>query len=150
VDRDGGQAVIRPTALADTYGMAPRSSLSRLLASALLLATTAISCAASRPLVEAPQRQVGLASFYAREHHGRRTASGERFDMHAMTAAHRTLPFGTRIRVTNMDNGRRAVLRVNDRGPFRKGRILDVSYAAARTLGFARRGVARIRLVVLG
>jgi rare lipoprotein A len=132
------------------------------LAALLLLCAGALSCAAGgrtgslrggpaapRPAPE-PQRQVGLASYYAHGHHGRRTASGERFDMGEMTAAHRTLPFGTRVRVTNLDNGRQAVVRINDRGPFRKGRILDVSYAAARKLGFARRGLARVRLEVLG
>jgi len=92
---------------------------------------------------------VGLASYYAGEHDGRRTASGEIFDMQAMTAAHRTLPFGTRVRVTNLENGRQAVVRVNDRGPFRKGRIIDVSYAAARELGLVGRGVVKVRVDVL-
>jgi rare lipoprotein A len=71
------------------------------------------------------------------------------FDPREMTAAHRTLPFGTRIRVTNLANGRRVVLRVNDRGPYRKGRVIDVSHAAARKLGFAQYGIARVRIDVL-
>lgn len=90
--------------------------------------------------------EVGYASFYGTGHHGRRTASGERFDKMRMTAAHRRLPFGTRIRVTNTTNGRSVVVRVNDRGPFVRGRIVDVSTAAARILGFEARGTARVRI----
>lgn len=93
--------------------------------------------------------QTGYASYYARAHDGLRTASGERYDMDEMTAAHPTLPFGTRVRVTNLENGRHAVVRINDRGPFRKGRVIDVSYAAARKLGLVRSGVAKVRLQVL-
>jgi len=121
------------------------------LPSALLaiLLGAAAGCATTRPLVARPTDQVGLASYYGRAHDGRRTASGESFDMSDMTAAHRSLPFGTRVRVTNLANGRHAVVRINDRGPFRRARILDVSYAAARKLGFAGRGVARVRLEVL-
>ena len=89
-----------------------------------------------------------MASYYGRAHEGRRTASDEVFDMNGMTAAHRTLPFGTRVRVTNLANGRETVVRINDRGPFRRGRILDVSYAAARRLGFIGRGVAKVRVRV--
>jgi peptidoglycan lytic transglycosylase len=81
---------------------------------------------------------------------GRRTASGERFDPAALTAAHRELPFGTRLRVTNLDNGRSVTVRINDRGPFAQGRILDLSFAAARELGMLRSGVARVRIEVLG
>jgi len=89
-----------------------------------------------------------VASYYGRAHDGRRTASGEIFHMDEMTAAHRSLPFGTRVRVTNLANGRQAVVRINDRGPFRRGRIIDLSYAAARKLGLVRRGVARVRVVI--
>jgi rare lipoprotein A len=116
---------------------------------ALLFAGGVIGCAATRPGLGGGEPALGLASYYAREHDGRRTASGEIFDMQAMTAAHRTLPFGTRVRVTNLENGRQAIVRVNDRGPFRKGRIIDVSYAAARELGLIGRGVARVRVDVL-
>lgn len=89
---------------------------------------------------------VGVASWYGPNHHGRRTASGETFDMNAATAAHRTLPFGTFVRVTNLENGRSVVLRINDRGPFVKRRIIDVSRHAARVLGFLRQGTARVRV----
>ena len=90
--------------------------------------------------------QVGIASFYSRAHHGKRTASGEPFDANAMTAAHPSLPFGTRLEVTNLENGRAVVVRVNDRGPFTANRIIDVSYAAARALGIAVDGTARVRV----
>ena len=118
-------------------------------ATALLLAAGASGCASTRPLIAGGDAVVGTASYYASEHDGRRTASGEVFDMRAMTAAHRTLPFGTRVRVTNLENGRQAVVRINDRGPFGKGRIIDVSYGAARALGFVGRGTTRVRVEVL-
>jgi rare lipoprotein A len=89
---------------------------------------------------------VGRASFYHRSFEGRRTASGERYDRHRLTAAHRTLPFGSRVRVTNLENGHSVVVEVNDRGPFRKGRVIDVSEEAARELGFYRAGTARVRV----
>lgn len=93
--------------------------------------------------------QVGVASYYGREFHGRRTASGEIFDMFALTCAHRKLPFGTRIRVTNLDNGKSVIVRVNDRGPFVAGRILDLSYAAAKRIGMVATGTARVKIEIL-
>jgi rare lipoprotein A len=87
-----------------------------------------------------------MASYYGREFHGRRTASGERHDPQALTAAHRTLPLGTRVRVTNLASGRSVVLTINDRGPFRRGRVIDVSRRAARELGFLSAGVVRVRV----
>jgi rare lipoprotein A len=93
--------------------------------------------------------EVGLASWYGREFHGRPTSNREIYNMNDMTAAHPTLPFGTTLMVTNLDNQRTAVVRVNDRGPFVGGRIIDVSYAAARVLGMIGPGTARIRLEVL-
>jgi rare lipoprotein A len=91
----------------------------------------------------------GMASFYAAKFNGRRTASGETFDNSAMTAAHRSLRFGTQVKVTNVRNGRSVVVRINDRGPYAKGRIIDLSKAAARKIGIGRRGVARVKLEVL-
>ncbi len=88
----------------------------------------------------------GVASYYGDGLRGRRTASGERFDPAALTAAHRTLAFDTCLRVENVENGRSVRVRVNDRGPFVRGRLLDVSQAAARALDFLERGVARVRL----
>ena len=96
------------------------------------------------------RRESGWCSYYGREFYHRRTASGERLDPNDLTAAHRTLPFGTRVRVTNLANGRRVVVRINDRGPFKKGRVLDVTPAVARKLGFAASGLTRVRLDVLG
>jgi len=96
------------------------------------------------------KRESGWCSYYGRGFYHHRTASGERFDPDLLTAAHRTLPFGTRVRVTNLANGRRIVVRINDRGPFKKGRVLDVTPAAARKLGFATSGLTRVRLDVLG
>ena len=89
---------------------------------------------------------VGTASWYGRRFHGRRTASGRVFDMYALTAAHPTLPFDTRVTVTNLRNGRSVVLAVLDRGPFARGRIIDVSRRAAELLGFVRQGTARVRV----
>ncbi|MEM7301797.1 MAG: septal ring lytic transglycosylase RlpA family protein [Pseudomonadota bacterium] len=106
-------------------------------------------CSASllTTVYEATASQHGKASWYAMTS---RTASGERADPNKMTAAHRSLKFGTRIRVTNLRNGRSVVVCVNDRGPFIKGRIVDVTKAAARRLGFVRSGWTRVRLDVTG
>src|SRR5690242_10819663 len=93
--------------------------------------------------------EVGVASWYGTQQHGKRTASGELFDMNQLTAAHRSLPFGTRLRVINRDNNRSTEVRVNDRGPFVKGRILDVSYAAARQLGALGSGTFPVRLRII-
>ena len=90
--------------------------------------------------------QTGKASYYK---HGHRTASGERFNAGDYTAAHRTLPFGTRVLVTNLDTGISVIVRVNDRGPFVKSRIIDVSYGAAKVLGITRTGVAQVKIVPL-
>ena len=93
--------------------------------------------------------EVGLASYYAPRYHGARTASGRIQNDNALTAAHRTLPFGSRVRVTNLRNGSSVVVTVIDRGPFVRGRIIDVSRHAARELGFLREGTARVRVEVL-
>ncbi|HMJ66385.1 MAG TPA: septal ring lytic transglycosylase RlpA family protein [Candidatus Binatia bacterium] len=89
---------------------------------------------------------VGIASYYGKKYHGRKTASGETYNMHALTAAHRSLPFGTQVKVTNLANERAVVVRINDRGPFVKGRIVDVSLEAARRLQIIGAGTARVRL----
>lgn len=94
--------------------------------------------------------QTGMATWYGGGHHGGPTASGERFNKNAMTAAHRTLPMGTRVRVTNQRNGRSVIVRINDRGPFgNKRRIIDVSEAAARKLGMIEAGVVPVRVEVM-
>lgn len=91
----------------------------------------------------------GTASWYGSKFHGRRTANGERYDMNQMTAAHRTLPFGTKVRVINERNGRAVVVRINDRGPFAGRRIIDLSRGAAGAIGMVNSGVARVKLEVL-
>ncbi|HYI40946.1 MAG TPA: septal ring lytic transglycosylase RlpA family protein [Allosphingosinicella sp.] len=91
----------------------------------------------------------GTASYYGRELAGNRTASGERFDPHGLTAAHRTLPLGTKLRVTNVANGRSVIVRVNDRGPFVGRRLIDVSLGAAREIQMIRSGTAQVRLEIV-
>jgi rare lipoprotein A len=93
--------------------------------------------------------QTGEASWYGEPHHGRTTASGETYDMSQLTAAHRTLPLGTRVLVTNLKNGRAVEVRINDRGPSVEGRIIDLSYAAARELGAVSGGTIPVRLRVI-
>lgn len=91
----------------------------------------------------------GPASWYGPGFHGRRTANGERFDQHALTAAHRTLPFGTKVRVTNRNNGRAVTVRINDRGPFHGNRVIDLSRGAASKLGLVSSGVANVSIDIL-
>ncbi len=91
----------------------------------------------------------GIASYYGAELGGNRTANGERFDPNALTAAHRSLSFGSRVAVTNLANGQEVVVRVNDRGPFSKARVIDISYAAAKQIGMHRSGTARVKLELL-
>ncbi|GAB2783838.1 septal ring lytic transglycosylase RlpA family protein [Halomonas shantousis] len=92
--------------------------------------------------------ETGKASYYGEAHRGKRTASGERYDPDMLTAAHRTLPFGTRVRVTHLGTGREVSVRINDRGPFVRGRIIDLSYAAAKRLDMIRQGVAPVAIQV--
>ncbi|WP_418292076.1 septal ring lytic transglycosylase RlpA family protein [Methylobacterium durans] len=115
----------------------------------MLLAIVAITCSAGAHAEAAPSasRQSGVASWYGPGFHGRRTVNGERFNTHALTAAHRSLPFGTQVRVTNKSNGRSVVVRINDRGPFVGGRVIDLSNASARAIGVS--GVAKVSLARL-
>ncbi len=93
--------------------------------------------------------EVGLASWYGPGFHGRKTSNGETYDMYGRTAAHKLLPLGTTVRVVNLENGREVTARVNDRGPFVEGRVIDLSYALARDLDLVERGVARVRVEAL-
>lgn len=93
-----------------------------------------------------PFRQRGRASWYGKRYHGNKTSSGETYDMYAMTAAHPTLPIPSYARVTNLANGRSVVVRINDRGPFRDGRVIDLSYVAAHKLGFIQAGQAQVEV----
>ena len=134
---------------------APRPQALLALSLLALLAGCSRAVLTTPPATPSPEppaagiEEVGLASWYGAPHHGRRTASGEIYDMNQMTAAHKTLPFGTRLLVTNRGTSRSAEVRINDRGPFVKGRILDVSYAAARQLGVTAEGVFPVRLRVI-
>ena len=126
------------------------------LALLVALALFATGCAsrsaraAGRGVAYSTAPATGEASYYASRFQGRPTASGERFDNNQLTAAHRTLPFGTKVRVTNLSNGRSVVVKVNDRGPYARGRIIDLSQAAARRIDLVRAGVARVRVEPLG
>jgi rare lipoprotein A len=103
------------------------------------------SAAPAAPAASAPELLAqGRASWYGPGFHGRRTASGERFDMHALTAAHKTLPLGSRVRVRSVHTGKEVVVRINDRGPYKNQRIIDLSYAAAKALGVKERGVTEV------
>lgn len=110
-----------------------------------------ISCASTSHVKYAPQQggEYVIASWYGKKFNGRPTASGEKYNMHAMTCAHRTFRFGTKLRVTNPDNNRSVVVTVNDRGPFIKGRTLDLSYGAAKKIGLIKKGVGRVKMEYL-
>ena len=107
----------------------------------------------SRKEIEAirnhPEVQIGIASYYGKEFHRKLTANGQKFNMYKVSAAHKTLPLGTRVKVTNLNNGKSIRLTINDRGPFKKGRILDLSYKAAQKLGFVNEGTTKVRIDVI-
>lgn len=93
--------------------------------------------------------EIGNASWYGKDFHGKITSSGERYDMFKFTAAHKTLPLGTKVEVTNLSNGRKVKVYINDRGPFVEGRIIDLSYAAALKLGMVKHGTTKVRIKIL-
>lgn len=123
----------------------PKKLLILLLSGPLLLAC----CVRARYFPGGGTVQTGMASWYGPDFHGKPTSNKEIYDMYEMTAAHRTLPFGAQVMVTNLANGRTAVVRINDRGPFKNDRIIDVSYAAARLLDMVGQGVVPVRLDIL-
>ena len=98
---------------------------------------------------EHPQVQIGIASYYGKKFHKKRTANGEIFNMYKVSAAHKTLPLGTKVRVINLKNGRSLTMKINDRGPYVKGRVIDLSYKAAQKLGFVNKGTTKVRIEVL-
>lgn len=110
-----------------------------------------LSCTYPNVDIRSPSGRIfnGKASYYGKEFHGRKTASGETFNMYAMTAAHRNFPFGTICKVTNKSNGKSVVVKINDRGPFVEGRILDLSYKAADVIGGLRQGIMDVRIEVI-
>jgi rare lipoprotein A len=129
----------------------------RLIFIFLVLVFLLTSCAPKKithppyePGKEIRYRETGIASWYGEDFHGRKTANGETYDMHAMTAAHRTLPFNTRVRVTNLDNGRKTELRINDRGPFVPGRIIDLSRSGAKEIEMLGPGTAKVLVEAVG
>lgn len=130
-----------------------RSRFPRLRAEGAMAAAAAIVLlSACRPAAIAPSvgsTQTGIASWYGPGFHGRATSSRDVYDMYDATAAHNTLPFGTQVLVTNLDNGKSAIVRINDRGPFAKNRVIDLSYSAAHLLDMIGPGTARVRLEVL-
>ena len=99
--------------------------------------------------VKHKKRMVGISSFYAEDFHGKLTANGEIYDMYGLTAAHKTLPLNTVARVTNLENGKSLILRINDRGPYIKGRMLDCSYGAAKKLDFVQQGKTKVQVDVI-
>ncbi|WP_201194669.1 septal ring lytic transglycosylase RlpA family protein [Pseudomonas fluorescens] len=122
--------------------------MKRLFASFALLSLLA-GCANTDTVDPHGYDQTGIASYYGARHQGKRTASGERFDKNSLTAAHRQLPFGTRVKVTNLKNNQSCVVRINDRGPHTRGRLIDLSHEAAEQLGMIRSGTARVRVQAL-
>lgn len=113
-----------------------------------LIVAMAIGFSFTHPAAD--HASVGIATYYSDVFHGKKTASGEVYEKEKLTAAHRTLPIGTRIKVSRLDNGRAVVVRINDRGPFVKNRIIDLSYAAAKKIGLVGTGVAKVKLEIIG
>ena len=129
-----------------------------IIAFVFCLIPTLTGCGGAAPrFTSQPSRRVslsghqleGVASYYADEFHGRRTSNGEVYDMHALTAAHRTLPFNTRVRVLNLENNKSVVVRVNDRGPFKDDRVIDLSLEAAKRVGLVANGTASVSIEIL-
>ncbi len=137
------------------YSLSERGSRGRLAALLFLsgcLMTLSAACSVSRPVYRTEggkSVQYGLASWYGKQFHGRRTANGEFYDMYKISAAHRTLPLGSVVRVTRRDNGKSLTVRINDRGPFIRGRIIDLSYGAARAVDMVVDGVAPVRVELI-
>ena len=129
-----------------------RRVLTSILATGVIVATMGAAPVKSGPkAVKVPAKpyQIGRASWYGKPFHGRTTANGETYNMFRFTAAHRQLPLGTWVKVTNLRNGKWLMVRVNDRGPVPESRIIDLSYASAQLLGFRERGTERVRLDIV-
>lgn len=134
------------------YSRIRRSGAALIALAALLLSACASAhrAPAARGVAQRGWSETGVASWYGEPFHGRRTASGETYDMRQLTAAHPSLPFGTRVRVRNLNTGREVEVRINDRGPFTKSRIIDVSRRAAEAIDLIGPGTARVRVTVVG
>lgn len=130
--------------------LTPRSACLRWAGAAcLLMLALLVGCSSTPNSSASGHSDTGQASYYGNEFHGRKTANGERFDQGKLTAAHRSLPFGTRVKVTNTQNGKTVVVRVNDRGPFVKGRIIDLSSSAFKSIASLNAGVVPVRIQVM-
>lgn len=145
---------MRPFVLAALVLVAGCSSSPRFTRSGSSAGSPKAGTSSSRPAAPTSKTGVlltleGVASYYADDFHGKQAANGERFDMNALTAAHRTFPFGTEVRVTNLANSKSVVVRINDRGPFKEGRLIDLSLRAAKDLDMIGAGTAKVRLEVL-
>ena len=120
-----------------------------LVVSVFVLMALIAGCGCMLGMPRKGRPQIGMASWYGKKYHGRLTANGEIFDMYRLSAAHRKLPLGTRVKVTNLKNRKSVVLKVNDRGPYIRGRILDLSYAAAKALGSVEDGVVKVKIEIV-
>jgi rare lipoprotein A len=132
----------------------PKSSIFKSIGfcvSAILVVATLVGCGAifGHCMPRKGRPQFGKASWYGEKYHGRKTACGEIFDMHKLTAAHLSLPLVTIVKVTNLENGKSVVVKVNDRGPYVRGRIIDLSYAAAKKIGMLEDGVAKVKIEIV-
>ncbi len=143
-DQEAGHRMPRNGPTDDRMTILPKAALSAALFSCALLA--GFGGGHGSAAAETRAGLSGSASYYGKQFHGRKTANGERFNMNAMTAAHRSLPFGTKVRVTNRNNGRSVIVRINDRGPYAHGRVIDLSQAAAKSIGMISSGVARVEI----
>ncbi len=119
------------------------------LAGSLFLAAAVAATAIVPPALASTAHHSGVASWYGPGFHGRTTANGERYDMHALTAAHKTLTFGTKVKVTNQNNGKSVVVRINDRGPYIRGRVIDLSRSAAAAIDMIGPGTAEVSIEVM-
>ncbi|MCK5933096.1 rare lipoprotein A [Fulvimarina manganoxydans] len=120
-----------------------------LTAAVLAFASAGATVATTEVVYAGSKASAGTASYYGKRFHGRTTANGERFNMNAMTAAHKSLPFGTKVKVTNRNNGKSVVVRINDRGPYHGNRVIDLSRGAAAKIGMLNSGTARVSIQVL-
>ena len=140
--------------MVNEYDIFRRSWLARILAryiSVIVLAALLAGCGAlcNSGMLDTGDTQIGMASWYGGKFHGRITTNGERYNMYKISAAHRTLPFGTLVRVTSLESNESVIVRINDRGPWIPDRVIDLSYGAAKKIGMVDEGVARVRLDII-
>ena len=141
--------------MVNRYDASKRSWLARILAryiSVIMLATLLVGCGAlcNSGMLDTGDTQIGMASWYGGRFHGRITTNGEIYNMYKLSAAHRTLPFGTLVRVSSLENNKSVIVRINDRGPWIPDRAIDLSYGAAKKIGMVDEGVVRVRLDIIG